>query len=694
MDESQRKSVFDYVFSKADAIGYMGFDSAESKKFQDQLEADDELMRLAGERLQRKYIKDTILNRYSKLRRYIDTGDVLEAIDGIAAEDIVGTKDELENGLFKIVHGDLEIPCTSASFSEWQTVLKRFGAIENDGLRFAFITCGGIKKPAAEIEEVKKILRSYGVIPFIVKPNDVKANIQNFLGSLQKATKSNADVVLYEIVDRFIEDAERANFRIKKADVHRFVSSLLSKRFLIATGLAGSGKTKLAQIFSAWITPTFMSSDPFAPGQKVESDRTTYFVKASGPEFVEFWNGEDPQTATRVGLPRKMIEEWADYITSNRLSSSTPARDIREAVKTGSRYSDQLHSFETHLKAAAFTLIESRGSLKKAKCYEIVSVGADWTGSENILGYPNGLDSSVYVSKPSLDLILRAQLNPHLPHFLILDEMNLSHVERYFADILSVIESGEKIHLHKDSERKADGVLVPQDLSLPPNLFIIGTVNVDETTYMFSPKVLDRANVIEFRMNQSDLAAFLEAPLKPDVSMMSGGGEGFGVNFTASSSGEFSSFIEPLKSRYELEMMLFFRVLSTNGAEYGYRVAHEAARFVQAYKELGGHGETDLSWFNDAFDFVVAQKFLPKLHGSRAKLGPLLKKLWFLCATDQERSGQDLLEAAEAAAKSTEKQCEPSPVIPSTAKFKVSAEKINRMWRLLNENGFASFAEA
>ena len=52
-------------------------------------------------------------------------------------------------------------------------------------------------------------------------------------------------------------------------------------------------------------------------------------------------------------------------------------------------------------------------------------------------------------------------------------------------------------------------------LRLPPNLFIIGTINVDETTYMFSPKVLDRANVIEFRMVREDLVAFLAAPRSP-----------------------------------------------------------------------------------------------------------------------------------------------------------------------------------
>jgi 5-methylcytosine-specific restriction protein B len=67
---------------------------------------------------------------------------------------------------------------------------------------------------------------------------------------------------------------------------------------------------------------------------------------------------------------------------------------------------------------------------------ELIAVGADWTSNENLLGYPDALKEKSY-RKPdngALDLILRAQQNPALPYFLILDEMNLSHVERYIAD--------------------------------------------------------------------------------------------------------------------------------------------------------------------------------------------------------------------------------------------------------------------
>jgi len=334
-----------------------------------------------------------------------------------------------------------------------------------------------------------------------------------------------------------------------------------------------------------------------------------------------------------------------------------------------------------------------------SKCFRVVAVGADWTGNENILGYPNGLEKASYISKPSLDVILHAKANQATPHFLILDEMNLSHVERYFADILSAIESDEKIHLHQDSERRANGTPIPAEVELPKNLFIIGTVNVDETTYMFSPKVLDRANVIEFRMDATELEDFLGRAAKPDLSKLDGKGAPFGKAFVDAAKNPVT--VPPdVKGAYDAEMLLFFKMLQAHGAEFGYRTAYETARFIHFYKLLGNcpnipdgtaQGRT---WFDDAFDCVIFQKLLPKLHGSRAKLGPVLKKLWFLCVNDAAGRGADALKAAEEAVRSTDKTGEPSVIVPADAPYPLSAEKIGRMWRLMMDNGFASFAEA
>jgi len=325
--------------------------------------------------------------------------------------------------------------------------------------------------------------------------------------------------------------------------------------------------------------------------------------------------------------------------------------------------------------------------------YEVVPVGADWTGNENVLGYPNGLEKETYVSKPALDLVIHAKANVDIPHFLILDEMNLSHVERYFADILSVIESEETIRLYDGTERQANGSVIPSSIELPKNVFIIGTVNVDETTYMFSPKVLDRANVIEFRMEADELESFLSNPAKPDLSKLDGKGASFGKAFVdaAKSSVDVPADVKPA---YEAEMLLLFKALQAHGAEFGYRTAHEAARFIHFYKLLGNHADGDATWFPKAFDCVVFQKLLPKLHGSRAKLGPLLKVLWFLCVNDAVGRGADALKAAADAARSTDKKAEPLAEVPAGAPYPLSAEKIGRMWRLLRDNGFASFAEA
>lgn len=332
-----------------------------------------------------------------------------------------------------------------------------------------------------------------------------------------------------------------------------------------------------------------------------------------------------------------------------------------------------------------------------SNCFRVVAVGADWTGNENILGYPNGLERESYISKPSLDIILHAKDSPDIPHFLILDEMNLSHVERYFADILSAIESDEKIHLHQDSERKANDTIIPADAELPKNLFIIGTVNVDETTYMFSPKVLDRANVIEFRMDAGELEGFLSNPAKPDLVKLDGKGACFGKAFVDAARNPVS-VPDEVKNAYDTEMLLFFKMLQVHGAEFGYRTAYEAARFIHFYKLLGNHADGDSTWFPSAFDCVVFQKLLPKLHGSRAKLGPVLKKLWFLCVTPhnidaEENEDRDKFIAAKLEA-AAESEGEPLKDIPDDAPYPLSAEKIGRMWRLLIENGFASFAEA
>ena len=162
--------------------------------------------------------------------------------------------------------------------------------------------------------------------------------------------------------------------------------------------------------------------------------------------------------------------------------------------------------------------------------FEMVQVKPNWHDSSELIGYVSRINGERYVVGPFLKFMVKALLNPDMPHFLCLDEMNLAPVEQYFAEYLSVIESrrvnekGEvvtdpiidyentevyknlidQLFIGNESERQE--YLTEKNgkrLSLPANLIVVGTVNMDETTFSFSRKVLDRAMTIE--MNDVDL---------------------------------------------------------------------------------------------------------------------------------------------------------------------------------------------
>ena len=103
-------------------------------------------------------------------------------------------------------------------------------------------------------------------------------------------------------INQALEDLKEAAVRADQLSLVRFVSALLAKRFVIFSGLAGSGKTKLAQAFAEWISPSISLADPFRVGARIPSDRITYIVKDADRLSVEFWNSEG-DNATRVTLP-------------------------------------------------------------------------------------------------------------------------------------------------------------------------------------------------------------------------------------------------------------------------------------------------------------------------------------------------------------------------------------------------------
>ena len=386
----------------------------------------------------------------------------------------------------------------------------------------------------------------------------------NYLFSDKVQDKVNIDQVEFDI-SSFQNSCKHAGLVYSDKLITRFVSSLLTKQFVILTGLSGSGKTKLAQAYVQWIC-------------------------------------------------------------------------------------------------------------QEASQYRIIPVGADWTNREQLLGYPNALKPEEYVKPDSgvIDLILQANSNPELPHFLILDEMNLSHVERYFADFLSVMESNEEIPLY------ADGTVdngVPSKLKVPANLFIIGTVNIDETTNMFSPKVLDRANTIEFRINHSEMEGFLGKTNDLNMKALLTKGANMAQSFISLSNNK--SFTTKDLDEINNTLLNFFGELQKTGAEFGYRSASEILRLINQLDTLNKASTT-----SEKLDVAIMQKLLPKLHGSRRKLCPILETLGSFCLKEDLKVVKDVFEKDN------------FDYSNENVLYPVSLEKIARMYKGAVDNGFASYAEA
>jgi len=439
---------------------------------------------------------------------------------------------------------------------------------------------------------------------------------------------------------------------------------------------------------------------------------------------VELRNGSKRYYLNEASL-QLLEEETSLNVTANRTVKIPPPalfdyKQFHQATKTANlKFSEKLVvRFVASLWTKPFLILTGLSGSGKTKLaqsfvkwiceredqYRIIPVGADWTNREPLLGYPNGLDSKSYVCPESgaLQLVLNAtdnqDLSDNLPYFLILDEMNLSHVERYFADFLSVMESKDKIKLYSGQDRLSDGDEkgIPQEITWPKNLFIIGTVNIDETTYMFSPKVLDRANVIEFRVSREDISSYLADPIDIDMDKFIVPNSNPKTGLGSSMASDFLKLAhEIVKSdiKDNETLVKFFEELQKASAEYGFRSAHEIKRLISLLNSLTKDDKkwdkTDINETDDYIDIAIMQKLLPKLHGSRSKLTPILTTLGKLCVSNDYK-GKDKDFASTYFKPFDEVGQDKKEMII----YPLSFEKIARMYKSAIDHGYTSYAEA
>lgn len=227
----------------------------------------------------------------------------------------------------------------------------------------------------------------------------------------------------------------------------------------------------------------------------------------------------------------------------------------------------------------------------------LVPVQPDWTDSSGLLGYINPLtERPTFMRTPCLEFLLSARQRPAKVHFICLDEMNLARVEYYFAPFLSAMETGARLVIHQE-ESLIDGV--PPYIEWPENLFIIGTVNMDETTHTFSDKVLDRAFTLEFW--EIDLEGYKDKffSARPD----------YPDDLYRNTAGMMKEILDAL-----LPCRLHF----------GYRTVEEILLYVKAAKDYC----TGIISVERALDDAIYMKILPKIRGENSSvLQEALKKL-------------------------------------------------------------------
>ncbi|MGE7887509.1 MrcB family domain-containing protein [Bacillus cereus] len=301
---------------------------------------------------------------------------------------------------------------------------------------------------------------------------------------------------------------------------------------------------------------------------------------------------------------------------------------------------------------------ESLGATEENGQFTLIPVRPDWSDSSDLLGYVNL--QGEFQERPLIKVLEAADANPNRPYFVVLDEMNLARVEYYFSDFLSVIESRK----WKDRKIVTSPVLpesiTNKHITIPSNVYIIGTVNMDETTHPLSKKVLDRANTIEFNTVNLAYFNFLMDVEEKEAEIAS----------SRSLETEYLHLKECFKENEDLVrnistiLIEINKILESVGAQVGYRIRDEIC-FYMAYNEQG-----KLLSFDEALDYQIYQKILPRLAGSDGRTEEVLKQLYVLCANEEYDSGNS---------------------DASYAKYPRSANKLSHMLRRFEYDGFTSF---
>jgi MoxR-like ATPase len=305
-----------------------------------------------------------------------------------------------------------------------------------------------------------------------------------------------------------------------------------------------------------------------------------------------------------------------------------------------------------------------------AEC-ELIPVKPDWTDNSDLIGYVDINNS--FKKNAIIKTIENATSDSQKIYIVLLDEMNLARVEHYFSDFLSIIETreyeGNRIvtkNLITDVNYKGEDEL--KELIIPENVYIVGTVNMDETTHPFSRKVLDRANSIE--LNQVELDWINNSSGNMEKL------EGINNEFLKAKYIHYKDLSEKEKE-YSKNIINTLKkideILKEADFQIGYRIRDELCFYMLYQREI-----KDIISYEEAFDFQIMQKILPRIQGSSSRVKKIIVKLIKYLSEEKDFDENYSVEKI-------------AKIVSEKSKNRRSIHKLLFMLRRYEDDGFTSF---
>lgn len=450
--------------------------------------------------------------------------------------------------------------------------------------------------------------------------------------------------------------------------------------------------------------------------------------------YMKYERGKVPSDEILVQDLQNIMEEYRIYVEEHVLSETASTLEVEsvteyiesvpEPLEDGQVLSI-LHHIQSHirrqgfffpehlienfylsLKAKPFVILagisgtgktrlvklfaEALGAVRDNGQFTLIPVRPDWSDPADLLGYKDL--AGRFQPGPVTQVFVEARQpeNRHKPYFICLDEMNLARVEHYFSDLLSVLETQE----WREGEIRTQALIsaamlgTPEDelkyggLGIPENVFLIGTVNMDETTHPFSKKVLDRASTLEF--NYINLQQYPEAITQE----ADGAAELAELNHLFLRS-DYLSLADAYEPYQELVVRTTGRLVKINAlledihAHVGFRV-RDAVCFYMIYNERYGLMDEE-----EAFDWQLLQKLLPRIQGSHSSVRRVLLGLMKEAIGNGTGLAVNIESLMEDASPLYTKWS--GGQTPPGVKHPQSARKLAYMLRRLEEDGFTSY---